>query len=504
MSKEKVMNRRQFLGATASVAAVTVVPRHILGGPGFVAPSEKVNIACIGVGSQGLRVMLEYLSRSDVKIVSVCDVNKESHDYVEWGIRELRNKARKLIGSDYANGADDSKGGTAGREPARRIVEAYYAKQNDKGSYKGCSAYNDYRELLEKEKDLDAVIVGTPDHTHALISIAAMKKSKHVFCQKPTTHSVAEARRMADVARETKVATQVAVGNQAAEPTRLLCEWIWDGAIGPVREVHNWSGRPYWPQGLDRPKEAEPVPPELDWDLWIGPAPFRPFHHIYLPFVWRGWWDFGTGALGDMGCYSFDTIFRVLKLDAATSVEAAPCKEHIMVREGTTVKVNKETFPHASIIRFHFPARGEMPPVTLTWYDGGMLPARPEELEDDRQLDDEGMLFVGDKGKILCEFTGGNSRLIPDAKMKAFQQPPKTLPRSVGHHQEWIDACKGGKPAGANFEFEARVTETLLLGNVAMRADKKMLRWDGKNLKSPDLSDSDKYVNPPYREGWTL
>jgi predicted dehydrogenase len=504
MSQKKGMNRRQFLRTAASATAVTLVPRHVLGGPGYVAPSEKVNVACIGVGAQGTRVMMEFLSRADVKIASVCDVNKESHDYSEWGVGELRDKARKLIGSDYTNGADSSKGATCGREPARRIVEGYYAKQSASGSYKGCSAYNDYRELLEKEKDVDAVIVGTPDHTHAAISIAAMKKGKHVFCQKPMTHSVAEARRMAEAARETKVATQVAVGNQASEATRLLCEWIWNGAIGPVREVHNWSARPYWPQGHDRPENAEPVPTGLDWDLWIGPAPFRPYHHIYLPFVWRGWRDFGTGAVGDMGCYSFDTLFRVLRLETPTSVEACPCKEYSLVRAVTTLKVNNETFPHASIIRYHFPARGDMPPVTITWYDGGMLPPRPEEMETQQDLDDEGMLFVGDKGKILCGFNGANPRLIPDTKMKAFQQPPKTFPRSVGHNQEWIDACKGGKPGGANFEFEARVTETLLLGNVAMCAGKKMIRWDGKNLKSPDLTDSEKYINPPYREGWTL
>jgi predicted dehydrogenase len=504
MSQKREMNRRRFLGRAASAAAITIVPRHVLGGPGFVAPSEKVTIACVGVGAQGTRVMMELLSRSDVKIVSVCDVNKESRDYSEWSVHELRDKVRKLIGSDYTNGADDSRGATCGREPARRIVEGYYAKQNAAGSYKGCSAYNDHREMLEKEKDLDAVVVGTADHAHALVSIAAMKKGKHVYCQKPMTHSVYEARRMAEVARETKVATQVAIGNQASEATRQLCEWIWDGAIGPVREVHNWSSRPFWPQGIDRPEKAEPVPPGLDWDLWIGPAPSRPFHHIYLPFVWRGWWDFGTGAIGDMGCYSFDTLFRVLKLEAPTSVEAAPCREYWLVQGVTKPKPNKETYPHASMMRFHFPARGEMPPVTIHWYDGGVLPPRPTELDDEKELADEGMLFVGDKGKILCEFTGANPRLLPDAKMKAFQQPPKTLPRSVGHYQEWIDACKGGRPGGANFEFEARVTETILLGNVAIWADKKRIRWDGKPLKSSDLPDSDKYINPPYREGWTL
>ena len=380
-------------------------------------------------------------------------------------------------------------------------MEGYYAVKNSSGSYKGCSAYNDYRELLEKEKDIDAVMVATPDHMHTVISIAAMKKGKHVYCQKPMTHSIYEARRIAEVARETKVATQVAVGNQASESTRLLCEWIWDGAIGPVREVHNWSSRPLWRQGHDRPENPQSVPPGLDWDLWLGPAPDRPFHHIYLPFVWRGWWDFGTGALGDMGCYSFDTLFRVLKLTSPTSVEACPSREYTLVRGVSSIKVNKETYPRASIVRYHFPTRQDMAPVTVNWYDGGMLPPLPKELEE---LDEEGMLFVGDKGKILCRFNGRSPRLIPETKMKAYKQPPKTLSRSIGHNQEWIDACKGGKPAGANFEFEGRVTETLLLGNMAMLAGKNVIRWDGTKLESPDLSDSDKYINPPYRQGWTL
>ncbi len=215
------------------------------------------------------------------------------------------------------------------------------------------------------------MVVCATDNLHAAISAAAMQKRKHVFCQKPLTHTIYEARRIAEIARETKVATQIAVGNQASEATRLLCEWIWSGAIGPVREVKNWSSRPYWPQGLERPKEAEAVPEGLDWDLWLGPAPARPFHHAYTPFVWRGWTDFGCGALGDMGSYSFDTIFRVLKLDAPVTVEASSTDRY------------EETYPAASIIRYDFAARGDMPPVKFTWYDGGLKPARPEELEPD-------------------------------------------------------------------------------------------------------------------------
>jgi predicted dehydrogenase len=489
--KEQI-SRRTFLGGAVSAAAFTIVPRHVLGGPGYTPPSEKLNVACIGVGAQGTRVMMDFLKQPDLQIVSVCDVNKESSNYSEWGTNELRNRERELLGKpDWGS---DWEGATCGREPARRLVEAYYAGQNSSGRYRGCSAYNDFRELLETEKDLDAIIVGTTDHWHAPVSVAAMRRGKHVYCQKLMTRTIHEARRMGEVARATKVATQVAVGNQASEETRLLCEWIWAGAIGPVHEVHNWSSRPFWPQGIERPKEEEPVPEGLDWDLWLGPAPARPYNHVYLPFVWRGWFDFGTGAIGDMGCYSFDTIFRVLKLVAPASVEAS------------STRVFPETFPQASLIHFSFPARGDMPPVKIHWYDGGLTPPRPDGLGEGRDLTgeaNEGLLFVGDRGTILCGFTGENPHLLPESKMKTFQPPPKTLPRSIGHDREWIEACKGGKPAGANFEFEAPITETILLGNVALRVGKR-LSWDTGDLKVTSVPTAQPYVSPEYRPGWTL
>jgi predicted dehydrogenase len=485
------ISRRAFAAGVASSAALTIIPRHVLGGRGYIAPSEKITAACIGVGAQGTRVMMDFMKHADIQIVSVCDVNKESSDYVEWATSELRDKQRTLL-SNTDWGAD-WKGATAGREPAKRLVEAYYSSRVPSGEVKGCSAYHDYRELLEKEKDLDGVIVGTPDHTHAMISIAAMKQKKAVYCQKPLTHSIDEARRMAEVAREMKVATQVAVNNQASEATRLLCEWIWAGAIGPVREVHNWSMRPFWPQGLDRPTKEEPVPAGFDWDLWLGPAPQRPYNHIYLPFVWRGWYDFGNGAIGDMGCYSFDTIYRVLKLGPPESVEAS------------STKLFPETYPTASIIHYNFAARGDQPPVKVTWYDGGLKPPRPSVLEEGRPMgrENEGLLFVGDQGSILCGFNGANPRLIPETKMQEYKQPPKTLSRSAGNDREWIEACKGGQPGGANFEFTGPVTETVLLGNVALRTGKKLI-WDGPKMKASNAPEAQAYIKREYRQGWTL
>ncbi|MGO9084697.1 MAG: Gfo/Idh/MocA family protein [Candidatus Sulfotelmatobacter sp.] len=509
LRSEGSVSRRKFLGQTAAAAiGLAIVPRRVLGGPGYVPPSDKVNIAFIGVGAQGLRVMLHFLKEPDVQGVAVCDANKSGANYPQWDTHEFCHSVRKLLGVDsgwdwlspdqpiqltHSLGVTS---GVAGREPCQKIVDGYYGAQQRSGQYHGCGAYNDFRELLEKQKDLDAVVVCTTDNLHAAVSAAAMRKRKHVFCQKPLTHTIYEARRLAEIARETGVATQIAVGNQASEATRLLCEWIWDGAIGPVREVMNWSSRPFWPQGLERPKESEPVPEGLDWDLWLGPAPERSFNRAYLPFVWRGWCDFGCGALGDMGSYSFDTIFRVLKLEAPVSVDASSTDRY------------DETYPQASIVRYSFAARGEMPPVKFTWYDGGLKPARPEELEEGRPLkgegeEDEGLLFVGDKGKILCSFNGGHPALIPKTKMDSYKQPPKTLPRSPGNEREWLDACKGGKDKpGGNFEFSGMVTETLLLGNVATRMGEK-LSWDRANLKvNSDVAQ--KYVSPDRRKGWEL
>lgn len=508
---ESRVSRRKFLGQSAAAAiGFSIIPRRVLGGPGYVPPSDKVNLAFIGVGAQGLRVMLRFLREPDVQGVAVCDCNKSGANYPQWATHEFCDSVRKLLGVD--SGWDwlspdqplrlshtlHVTGGVAGREPCQKIVDGYYGAQQRSGQYRGCSAYTDFRELLEKEKALDAVVVCTTDHLHAAVSAAAMKRRKHVFCQKPLTQTIYEARRLAEIARDTGVATQIAVGNQASEATRLLCEWIWDGAIGPVREVLNWSSRPFWPQGIERPKESEAVPEGLDWDLWLGPAPERPFNHAYLPFVWRGWTDFGCGALGDMGSYSFDTIFRVLKLEAPISLEASSSDRY------------EETYPEASMVRYSFVARGDMPPVKFTWYDGGLKPPRPEELEEDRPLRaegeeiEEGLLFVGDRGKILCSFNGGNPRLIPEAKMKAYKQPPKTLPRSPGNEREWLDACKGSKDKpGGNFEFSGHVTETLLLGNVAIRAGQK-LNWDRSNLKVTNSELAQKFVRPERRNGWEL
>jgi len=448
--KAKTITRRNLMGAAAGVAAFTIVPRHVLGGVGQTPPSDKINIAGVGIGGQGGADLRELSSQN---IVALCDV-------------------------DWAHAA-----GTFKRYPN--------AKQ-----------YKDFREMLDKEdKNIDGVIVGTPDHLHAIVSMAAIRRNKHVYCEKPLTHTVREARMMAEAAREHKVATQMGNQGQAGEEVRLLCETIWDGAIGQVREVHVWTDRPlnqtnavYWPQGVGRPKGEDPIPESLNWDLWIGPAPMRPYvKSVYNPFVWRGWWDFGTGALGDIGCHSLDPVFRALKLGHPTSVQAC------------CTLVNDETYPVASRVTYEFPARGDLAPVTLHWYDGGMKPPRPPELEDGRRWDTNGALYIGDKGKML------GSRLIPESRQREYGKPPQKLERSPGHYMEWVIACKGGKPAGSNFPDHAGLlAQVVLLGNVAIRQELKekllgtKLLWDPKEFKFTNVPEANKYLTKEYREGWAL
>lgn len=471
-SKNTKISRRDFIGrAAAATAAFTVVPRYVLGGSGYTAPSEKLNIAVIGTGGQGKHNIRALLQHADVQVMAICDVTEEA-DYSRFYY-----------------------GGTAGRGPVKELVDKHYAGQKSTARYKPCACYIDFRRMLEKERSIDAVLVATPDHIHAIAVMAAIKNGKHVYCEKPLTHSIYEARKITEAARQAGVATQMGNQGHSGEGIRLTCEWIWDGAIGDVREVHSWSGT-----GVDwagyriaRPREIPPVPAGLNWNLWLGPASKRPYHPAYTPYNWRGWWDFGTGAIGDMACHNMDPAFWALKLGHPTSVEAS------------STGINPETTPFASIVYYQFPARENMPPVKVTWYGGGIMPPRPEELEPGRELTggSNGILFVGDKGKIMCAGWGGNPRLIPETKMRAYKLPPRTIHRSKGHHRDWINACKGGKPASSNFDYAGPMTEVILLGNVALRTGKKLL-WDGPNMKATNVPQADKYIRPEYHNGWTL
>jgi len=498
MPKQGSVSRRTFLERGAGTAAVTLVARHVLGGPRHVPPSDRINVGYVGIGTQGMRLLMPALQREDLRIVAVCDPNRRSENYVEWFRYELRDKVRAFLGDPAW--AEGSPACPCGREVGREIVDRHYAAAPGAG----CHAYADFREMLAEEKGLDAVYVMTPDHLHATIALAGMRAGKHVITHKPLSNVLHEARLVIQTARQTGAATHMycAAGQ---ESTAQLCEWIWGGAIGPVREVHNWSTRPFWPQGMTtRPTEAVPVPEGLDWDLWLGPVPHRPYSPAYTNAVFRGWYDFGAGALGDMGHYSFFQIFKVLKLGSPLTVEATRSQLWKIDDLLWKKQVNTVSYPEASLVRWEFPARAGMPPVALHWYDGGLRPPKPPELEEDGlPMPEEGMLFVGDGGKILADFEGGNPRLIPKARMDKFQPPPPTLPRPAEELEQWVRACRGVAPSDASFESVAAITETVLLGTIAVRVDKK-LRWDAANARFVDAPEADALMTREYREGWKL
>ena len=498
MPKPGSVSRRTFLEKSATTAAVTLVSRHVLGGPRHVPPSDRINVGFVGCGTQGLRQLMPALQRPDLRIAAVCDPNRRSENYVEWARFELRDKVRAFL-KDTA-WAEGARACPCGREVGREIVDRHYGAS----AGAGVPAYTDFREMLAKEKDLDAVYVMTPDHLHAPIAVAAMRAGKHVITHKPLATVLGEAQVVVRTARDTGAATHMfcAAGQQTAPQ---IAEWIQAGAIGPVREVHNWSTRPYWPQGMTSlPAETVAVPDGLDWDLWLGPVPHRPYHPAYTNAVFRGWYDFGTGALGDMGHYSFFQIFKILKLGSPLTVEASRSQYWKIDELLWKKQVNTVSFPQASLVRWEFPERAGMPPLALHWYDGGLRPPKLRELEEEgAPMPEEGLLFVGDSGKILAGFTGESPRLVPKARMQAFQPPPPTLPRPAEELEQWVRACRGTAPSDASFENVAAVSETILLGTIAVRVDKK-LRWDAASARFVDAPEADALMTRTVREGWAL
>jgi predicted dehydrogenase len=442
------LSRRDFLRTSATAAVANILPRHVLGAPGRTPPSGKLNIAGIGVAAQGAADLRAVEAEN---IVALCDVDL-----------------------DYA---------------AKTIQRYPQAK-----------VYTDYREMLEKQKDIDAVVIATPDHTHAIISMAAIRAGKHVYCEKPLTHDIHEARMLAQAARESKVTTQMGIQGHSMEGIRLVAEWVAAGVIGQVREVDAWCSLSYYPWGHaswsskwgTRPTDTPPVPPKLNWDLWLGPAPARPFHPAYHPRVWRCWWDFGNGMMGDRGAHTLDPVVTALQLGQPTTIEATSCG------------LNPETHPLSAIVTFQFPARKAMPPVKLTWYEG-TRPPRPEELEDGRQMPKEGgFILKGSRGKIMGGVYGESPRLIPESKMQSVRRVAKKLPRVQGtHQQEWVHACKTGRKAGACFEYSGPLTEICLLGNIAKRMDAR-IHWDTAHMKVTNLPDANRHVRAEYRAGWSL
>jgi predicted dehydrogenase len=350
--------------------------------------------------------------------------------------------------------------------------------------------------MLEKEKAIDAILCATPDHNHAYVSCYAMRQGKHVYCEKPLTHNVWEARHVAQVAKETGVATQMGNHGHSGEGLRATAEMIWDGAIGAVREVHAWSDAGKWVKHFGLPADKPPVPSTLNWDLWLGTRTERPYSPEYAPYNWRGWWAFGGGCIGDMACHNLDPAVFSLKLQHPESIEAS------------TTMVDSDVVPPGSMYTYRFGARGDQPPVVVHWYDGGLRPPTPADIDptNPRQKLGEGtngILFIGDKGMITCPGWAGMPRLMPESRRKEYQTPEKTIPRVKGHHADWIQACKGGTPASGNFEYSAKLTEIVLLGNVALRCKKRVL-WDGPNMKATNAPEAAKFLKEEYRKGWDV
>jgi len=431
------MDRRTFLKTSTAGVAGFLFLRDSRLAFGYEA-NEKLNLAIIGTGGKG-RDNLNHFSSEN--IVALCDVNEKA-----------------IPGDKFPN----------------------------------AKIYFDYRKMLDKmHKEIDAVVVSTPDHHHAAASIRAMEMGKHVYCEKPLTHSIYEARLMKQTARRYKVATQMGNQGTASNELREGVEVIRAGAIGQVKELYVWSNRPIWPQGINRPTDTPPVPPELHWDLWLGPAPKRPYHPCYQPFNWRGWKDFGTGALGDMGCHTLNMVYMALKLDNPISVEAEVVNE-----------ITEECYPKQSIIRFTFPARDGMAPVRLKWYDGGLKPS--PSIIGAEELPGSGVVIIGEEGIMYAPGDGGGGyELLPKEKFEGFQKPAPTLPRSPGHHAEWVIACKGGQPAMSNFDYASGLTELCLLGNLALLTGEPIY-WDSANMRAMNCPKADRYIHRAYRKGWEV
>jgi predicted dehydrogenase len=463
----QALTRRTFLkDAAVSAAGFMIVPRHVLGGPGFTAPSDKVLVGVIGVGGRGRQNVEALLQLDDVQVKAIAD----PAEY--WDLSNFYYRSE------------------AGRGPVKKMIDSFYAGKDL--DYK-VAGYEDFHIMLEEEPDLDAVLCATPDHIHAYVSILSMRAGKHVYCEKPLTHNIWEAREVRKVAGETGLATQMGNQMHSSEGIRRTVEYLRAGAIGTVRRVHAWVPASRWTAGLQGlPEGNSPVPEGLNWDLWLGPRESRPFHETYTPVTWRDFWAFGCGALGDFGCHDMDSTVWAFNLQAPESVEVRPAgysDAHIA--------------PYGEIGYYQFPTRGKQPPLHLTWYSGGLRPPRPEQVPADFELPGRGVLFEGEKGIILCS---GNQalNLFPESLRGSFSPPESSIPRSKGHHRDWIDAVKGGPAASSNFDYAARLTEITLLGVLSLRLGGVKLHWDAEKMKVKGMPEADAFIREPVRAGWEM
>lgn len=504
MKSKTNLNRRELLGsAVASSFAFSVVPREVLGGAGHVAPSERITVANIGCGTQGLREMPGMLENANVRVVAVCDPNKYTTDYLDWSEHGIRNGIRRTLGDP--NWGAHIVGIPGGRDIGKEYVDSYYAKNSPSGTYRGCRSYEDFRDLLAQEKDLDAIKIMTPDHLHAAIAIAAMKRGKHVVTHKPIANRLAEGRLTIETARKQKVKTHLLAWSDRPD-NELTLKWIQAGAIGTLREIHNWSHRPVWPQWTSNPTDTPPIPKGFNWKLWLGPVPDRPYHPNYTHNVFRGWYDFGGGSIADMGHYSLFPLFRTLGIDTpAISAEAYGTTTRTIINQVSRPVHNNVAFPYACMIRFRFPKQRILPAFDLMWYDGGMKPFTPEELlQDNKSLPAEGMMFVGDKGKILASFHGNEPRLIPKRKMRDYAGEKSLQPETRERRSNtWTAGIKNNEESPGSFLYAGPVTETINLGAVALRAGQRV-DYDAERMSITNLDKANQYLTREYRKGWEL
>ena len=498
------IDRRTFLGGMAAASGLTIVPRRVLGGPGYVAPSDMVLVAQVGCGTQAQRqINAGTARRPDLQIVAVVDPNRDSQNYVDWSPNDTRNTVRRFL-EEPQWGAND-KGIRAGRDVAKEILETYYRKQNRPAA--GIRSYEDFREMLEKESDIQAVVNITPDHQHGPINVAALRKGRAAISHKPVASVLHEVRRTVQAARESAAPSHLLAYSNTPD-RHLLAEWIKRGEIGTVREVHNWTNRPFWPQGMQEYHQSgPPVPEGFNWALWQGPEPDRVYHPSYTFAVYRGWYAYGTGCLGDMGHYSLWQPYRILNLGVPEWVEARPNNDAFVRPDNTSSggRVSQVAWPKASVVRWRHPAIANRAAVDTFWYDGGMKPPTPEELfENKEDLADEGMLIVGDRGKILCDFRANKPRLIPQSRQKAADGP--TAPPefdATSPEDEWVNAIKTGKKSKGSFEEVSALAEAVALAGVAMRVPYKRLLWDAGKMEFTNSAEANKLVRrEQYRAGW--
>ena len=441
-------SRRSFLKSAAGVAAFTIVPRHVLG-QGQIPPSERPNIAGIGAGGMGGGDIQAVSGNSN--IVALCDVDQR---------------------------------------PEHRTVISSFPK---------AKVYRDFRKMFdEMDKQIDAVIVGTPDHTHAVAAMAAIKRGKHVYCEKPMAHSVGEVRALMKAAQEYKVVTQLGNQGHSYGTIRTFCEWIQDGAIGNVHTIHcGCSAVNSGIDNLSRMDQKEDIPADLDWDLWLGPAKERPYHSFYLPGRWRGWVPFGNGTIGDWVCHVVDPVFWALDLGAPKTV-VAQVKNYDPKTQG-------DAFPKGDIITFEFPAKGGRGPITLVWHSGTEKIPQARELEPGRKPVDTGAYVYGDKGVIQYGSHGADGvRIIPETAMRAYKRPEQKIPRVKEHHDDWLRAIREGGKAGSDFSYGGPLTEIAMLGVIALKVPGTKLEWDAANMRFTNCDEANQHVAPPYRKGWTL